>query len=71
MPDVNVTITSAETGISIHTKTNRAGYYRVVDLLPGAYRAHFEATGFATVGVTSIQVTAGQVRQIARSGAHA
>jgi len=64
VPGVNVTITSAETGVSVTTKSNGAGYYRVVDLVSGTYRARFEANGFTIVQITAIQVPAGQVIRI-------
>src|SRR5262249_47825254 len=61
VPDVEVTITNIETGIVIPTKTNGAGYYRLPDLVPGQYRAHFLAKGFAPLDVTEIQLAAGKV----------
>lgn len=64
VPGVDVTITNVDTNVSAPTKTNSAGYYRVVDLVPGKYRAHFVASGFAPVDVTGIEVTAGQVIKI-------
>ena len=32
---VDVAITSVDTNVTSHTPTNGAGYYRVVDLVPG------------------------------------
>ncbi len=61
VPEVQVTVSSLDTNIISPTKTNAAGYYRVVDLVPGKYRAHFEAAGFSPVDVTDILVPAGQV----------
>jgi hypothetical protein len=66
VPGVEVTITDVETGVSTSTKTNTAGYYRAVDLVPGKYSAHFDATGFAPVDVTGIAVLAGEVIRVDR-----
>jgi hypothetical protein len=63
-PDVNVAITNVDTGVSVPTRTNSAGYYRVVDLVPGKYHAHFEASGFSPVDVSDIEVLAAQVRRV-------
>jgi hypothetical protein len=59
-----VIITAVERNVSVTTKTNNAGYYRVVDLILGKYRAHFEAGEFALLDVTDIQIPAGQVIRI-------
>src|SRR5262249_42921588 len=61
VPQVEVTITSLDTSTSQTVKTNTSGYYRVVDLVPGKSRAHFEARGFAPVDATEIEVPAGEV----------
>src|SRR5215472_4130357 len=64
MSGVQVTITGVETGVETNSKTNSAGYYRVEGLLPGAYRAHFVANGFASLDVTTIEVPAAQIVRI-------
>jgi len=64
VPGVDVTITSVETNVAQTAKTNTSGYYRVFDLVPGKYRAHFAATGFTPVDVTEIAVPAGEVIKI-------
>src|SRR5438552_930330 len=61
MSGVAVTITSVETGVVTTTKTNGAGYYRAEALVPGTYRARFEAKGFALLDITAIEVPAAQV----------
>src|SRR5215470_9026378 len=43
MPGVDVIITNVETNVAVPLKTNSAGYYRAVDLVPGQYRADFTA----------------------------
>jgi hypothetical protein len=35
VPAVGVIITAVERNVSVTTKTNNAGYYHVVDLVPG------------------------------------
>src|SRR5215472_7881411 len=47
--NASVTVTSVDTGVASPTRTNSTGYYRVVDLVPGRYRVHIEATGFSPV----------------------
>ncbi len=61
IPDVQVTITSLDTNVEARTKTNSTGYYRVVDLVPGRYKAHFEVSGFSSLDVRDIEVPAGKV----------
>lgn len=64
VPGVNITITDVDTKVSATTKSNSAGYYRVVDLVPGRYLAHFALAGFAPLDETGIQVLPGQVQRI-------
>lgn len=66
VPGVTVTVTNVDTNVAQKTKTNGAGSYRAVDLVPGKYRAHFEATGFTPVDVTEIKVLAGEVIRVDR-----
>jgi hypothetical protein len=61
---VDVTITSVDTNVATTTKTNSAGYYRAEALVPGTYRAHFVAKGFATLDITGIGVPAAQVIRV-------
>src|SRR5690348_1092093 len=46
LPNVNITITSAESGVVKKTQTNDAGQYVVPDLNIGHYSIKAEATGF-------------------------
>jgi hypothetical protein len=64
VPGVAVTITSVETNVVQTTKTNSAGYYRVVDLVPGKYRVHFEASGFSPLDITGVEVRAGELIKV-------
>ncbi|PYT30053.1 MAG: hypothetical protein DMG58_15150, partial [Acidobacteria bacterium] len=61
VPDVDVRVVSLDTAVSLPAKTNNAGYYRVVDLVPGKYRVLFDAKGFSELALTDIQVPAGSV----------
>src|SRR4029077_15373224 len=61
---VDVTVTSLETNVSVTAKTNNAGYYRVVDLVPGRYLVHFELAGFAPLDINGIQVVGGQAQRV-------
>ncbi len=64
VPEVSLTITNVDTNVSVPTKTNSAGYYRVVDLVPGKYRARFEHSGFSPLDITDIEVPAGKVTRV-------
>jgi hypothetical protein len=64
VPGVDVTITNVETNIAAPLKTNSAGYYRAVDLVPGKYRADFAAAGFASTHITDITLPAGEVIRV-------
>ena len=64
VPDVEVTITATDTNLTTASKTNSTGYYRVVDLVPGAFQARFSSPGFGTVEVRQIAVQAGTVTRV-------
>ena len=64
MSGVEVTITNVETSVTTTTKTNSVGYYRAEALLPGIYGAHFVASGFSSLDVTTIRVPAAQVIRV-------
>src|SRR5438093_12358145 len=61
VPGVAITITSLDTNVTVPSNTNGAGAYRVVDLVPGKYKAHFEVSGFSSLEVSNIEVPAGKV----------
>jgi hypothetical protein len=64
IPGTAVTITSVDTNVSVATKTNGAGLYQAVNLVPGKYHAHFEVSGFSPLEVSDIQVQAGAVTRL-------
>src|SRR2546426_955081 len=64
VPDVAVTVTNVGTSVAVPTKTNNAGYYRVVDLVPGKYKVHFEMSGFSSLDLTEIDVPAGKITKV-------
>jgi hypothetical protein len=61
VPGVSVTVLATGTNVSQTTKTNGAGYFRVVDLVPGQYELRFEAEGFSPLIVRDVVVRAGEV----------
>lgn len=64
---VRVSVTSVSTNVVSRTRTNDTGYYRIVDLVPGRYRAQFKMPGFRTFEITNIVLTAGiSVREDAK-----
>jgi len=56
---VQVAAMSADTGVTLPTVISNSGYYRVVDLLPGKYTVHFEASGFSPLDLTDIVLPPG------------
>jgi hypothetical protein len=60
IPGVKVTDTTVETNVVLPTTTNSTGYYRVVDLVPGTYQAHFDASRFSPLDLRGITVPPGQ-----------
>ena len=64
VPAADVIITAIDTNVSSATKTNNTGYFRVVDLVPGKYKARFTAPGFNAVEILDIEVPAGQVIKV-------
>src|SRR5712692_3177677 len=61
---VGIEITSVDTNITTRVTTNDTGYYRVIDLVPGKYRARFSFAGFSTLDMTDIDVPAGKVTRL-------
>jgi hypothetical protein len=58
---VDVALTDIDTNVTVTTKTNSTGYYRIVDLTPGKYKLHFTSAGFSATDIRDIEVPAGQV----------
>lgn len=58
VPNATVTITSVERKVSQTTATNNAGFYNVIELVPGEYTVHVEATGFSAVEISNVIVKA-------------
>ena len=59
LPNAQVTIKDAATGVSSTTATNADGIYRVPNLLPATYEITVSAVGFATVVQGNIPLTVG------------
>jgi hypothetical protein len=57
VPQATVVITSKETGLSRETKTDSAGRYALVNVLPGTYTLRVSAPGFRTVTREDVTVT--------------
>ena len=57
-----VIVTALDTNITLPTTTNSVGYFRVVDLVPGNYNAHFDVSGFSALDLTLLWFR--QVRQL-------
>src|SRR5262249_41279430 len=64
VPGVDVAVTNADTNVVNRATTNSAGYYRVVDLVPGKYTARFFMQGFSIVEVRDIEAGAGRLTRV-------
>jgi hypothetical protein len=59
VPNAKVTIFNSSTGYQREVDTDASGVYAFDQLLPGVYQIKAEATGFAAVTVTDVNVTIG------------
>src|SRR6187431_401488 len=66
IPGASVTVTAAATNTSRTSPTNEAGLFRFAGLAPGTYSVKVEVTGFKTVTVSDILLTAGEVRDVGK-----
>jgi len=60
IPDILVSIQDAEHGINYEAKTNSSGNFTQTHLIPGHYKVHVAAPGFAefaTIGVVQVDTT--------------
>lgn len=57
IPNVNVTLTNQDTGVSQGTKTDSEGNYEFTAVKPGKYSVNAELTGFKKYSQTGINVT--------------
>jgi hypothetical protein len=64
VPGVEVTVVNVDTNVGDSMKTNAAGYFRIIDLVPGRYTAKFQAAGFTPIEVTSIDAGAGRITRV-------
>jgi len=53
---LTITVTNVGTGERRTAKTNVNGNYEVLNLMPGGYKVHMEAPGFASEEVTNIRL---------------
>src|SRR5260370_28035191 len=56
IPNVQLTLTGKDTGVSKETSTDGSGRYSFVDLLPGRYDLKASVTCFRSVSETNIEV---------------
>jgi Carboxypeptidase regulatory-like domain len=64
MPNVTVTLKSAETGNTVTTTTGESGNYRFALLRPGQYSVSATAEGFEHITISNVTVSLGQVTNI-------
>jgi Carboxypeptidase regulatory-like domain/TonB-dependent Receptor Plug Domain len=59
IPDAQVSIKNAATGVTTTVKTNSDGFYSVPNLLPGTYNLTISASGFSTEVRNGLTLTVG------------
>src|SRR5207248_5235493 len=64
VPNAKITATNKGTGQVFDSKSDEAGRYSFVNLLPGTYDLKLTATGFKTATRTEIAVTANTVTRM-------
>ena len=64
IPGVMVTITNVDTNVTTTSPTNGAGYFTIIELVPGAYTARFEIAGFQSVDIIGVEILAGRTHQV-------
>jgi hypothetical protein len=64
VPNAMVSVTNTQTDVSIQTKSDATGQYRVLNLVPGLYSVHVDAEGFESVDLEHLLL---QARQQLRS----
>jgi hypothetical protein len=60
----SVTVIGADTGLTLETVTNAAGFYNIGGLPLGLYIVSVEKEGFSTAVITDIQLNVNDVRQV-------
>src|SRR5512142_85362 len=56
VPDVSLTVTNTQTGITRQVKSDQFGNYRVESLLPGVYSIKAEHSGFRLTEVSGVEL---------------
>jgi hypothetical protein len=64
IPNAQIQITSASTGVSRDVTTNSAGIYTAPDLPADRYKVTVKATGFAAKALNDVLLTVGVVREL-------
>src|SRR6266487_585020 len=64
VPDVRITLTSTDTGVTLETPSNTSGIFRFPDLAPGRYRLRAAKTGFQTMVQENIVLESGRVQGV-------
>jgi hypothetical protein len=59
IPGAQVLVKNVDTGIELNLTTNSAGFYLATELVPGKYLVRMKYTGFATLEISGVTVTAG------------
>ena len=59
-----VVVTSTTKGTSEETTSNESGNYSVTHLIPDTYKIHIEATGFKSLDIPSVQVSADTAQRV-------
>ena len=64
IPHADVTVTSEETGVTTHARTNGAGLWQINSLIAGHYRFTVTTEGFATLEHSAVDLQIADVKSI-------
>lgn len=64
IPGVSVTVTSLQTGVTMHATTNRVGYYDIPFLPPATYSVKYQRSGFKSVERNHVELQLDQNARI-------
>jgi hypothetical protein len=61
IPGAQVLVKNMDTGVEWNLTTNSAGFYLVAELVPGKYMVRLKFSGFSTLEISNVMVTAGGI----------
>ena len=64
IPGAEVVVTSQETGVATHARTNGAGLWQINSLIPGHYRFTVTSDGFAKLEHSAVDLQIADVKSV-------